>query len=289
MSQIHTGGYIPVGQEQLARAELRPMASVMPPSKSGTEGVIIPKAAMGGIPAGATPHNMSDVVVHIDPHTDQGSEVRLGDLNAALVAAGITAAAGSTPEPTDLESFRTRSAEAMRNISQLTHKQAGVTMQEEAPQAPQQQFTQQPMQQPMQQPTQQPVLRPAADQSRITRPLHTFGRQQPPQTLQPPAVVAPQPPSVKVLFEMEGFGVIESYYHDVVIDNGFVILVFDSRSEGITKYFPQVTQADAQPTLAMQIVGTNEGHKVHTTGIQFMHSHYEYCVLMVSQSWDQPL
>ncbi len=103
----------------------------------------------------------------------------------------------------------------------------------------------------------------------------------------PPAPAPMQqagPPTIEVVFEMEHFGSLDVRYHDVLIENGFIVLVFDTRHQGSTKYFPPVAQNESAPPMALNVVGTNEVYLVHTTGLQYVHEEREYCLLMVERT-----
>gem|GEM_PF-6778075 len=101
---------------------------------------------------------------------------------------------------------------------------------------------------------------------------------------QQPMVQQAGPPTIRVIFEVQHFGNIEVFYHDVIVNEGFVVLVFDTRHQGSTKYFPPTAQVENAQPLAMNIAGTNEVYLLHTTGIQYVHEMREYCVMMVERA-----
>jgi hypothetical protein len=92
------------------------------------------------------------------------------------------------------------------------------------------------------------------------------------------------PPTVQVVFEMEHFGTLPVNYHDVIVQEGFIVLVFDNRHTGSTKYFPPTQRGDTGPRMAINIVGTPDVFLVQTTGVQFEHESREFCVLVIEQS-----
>ena len=290
-------GYTAADNGRLASGS--PMTAVLPMSQAGLRGVIVPPATAGGIPQGTTPHKMDDIEVTIDPDIDGGTTIRLGDLNRNVIDATVAEISAESPEPADKDARREWNSVVMRSIAgkikqaSTQYQEAPVPQQQFSPQPQPQQFQPQPQQfqpQPQQfqpQPQQQfqpQTLRPSADQSRASAPMHVFGR--PPQQAAQPAVEAGGgPPTVQVQFEVEHFGSMPAFYHDVIMCDNFLVLVYDTRHTGSAKYFPQQPQSENTPATAMHIIGTNEAHEIHTTNVQFVHNHYEYCVLIVTRSW----
>lgn len=269
-----------VGYHAVDRATTRDMRH----SSVGLPGTVIPKATLYGIPRGTKPHSTADVFVTIDPHIPgQSSTIRLGDLNPRNIEAAMYAAAATTPEPTDIPTMRLRSAAVMHKLASVTGTQLGEQI------TPDRQF--QPI---IPQPIEQPPMPQQQVQQRRVSPLSFFGQPHTPHTpptpqpqvqfresLQP--VQTSQPPAVHVTFEMEHFGMLPMAYHDVIVEEGFVVLVFDTRHKGSTKYFPPPAKSDA-PRMAMSIDGTDEVYLVQTTGIQYVHDNKEFCILLVERT-----
>jgi hypothetical protein len=46
-------------------------------------------------------------------------------------------------------------------------------------------------------------------------------------------------PEAGVKFEMPGFGMMDAYYHDVIIQDCLLVLAYDSRYKAGMKFFPQ--------------------------------------------------
>lgn len=310
-------GYRDVGEFQTASG--MPMTGVMRPGPEGLRGTVIPRATMGGIPQGTRPHVTQDIEVNIDPHIDgQSSRVRLGDLNERTIHAAAQMAAEVTPEPTSIETLRLRGSAIMHGIAQGAERQmqhAAPTpapaqqytpqvhqpyQGEQLPQQPQQQAPppQQPPRQPQyQQPPQQQAPPPQQPVRRRVSPLSAFNQapQAQPQVrelreieLRNEPAPAVGPPSVQIVFEMEHFGNLEVRYHDVIIEEGFIVLVYDSRYTGGTKYFPPTAQSENAPALALNVLGTDDVYLVHTTGIQYNHEGREHCILMIERTVQMP-
>lgn len=142
---------------------------------------------------------------------------------------------------------------------------------------------------PPQQPPQQPP------RNRTISPLTAFNQSAPPRSPQPqareisfapdaPLPPAPiQAPTVRVVFERQYFGTIEALYEDVTIEDGFMVLVVDTRYQGGTKYFPAPMEDDVPP-MAINIVGRQEVYLVKPSGIQFVFNSHEFCVLIIEDT-----
>lgn len=100
-----------------------------------------------------------------------------------------------------------------------------------------------------------------------------------------PAGQPAKQPTIEVTFQIEGFGIHTAFYHDVLIQNGFIVLVYDNRYNG-PRYFPPV--ADEQPIMALNITGMEDVYRVHTTGIQYPQGDVENCVLMIEETGTLP-
>jgi len=295
-----------------------PMTAVMRPGPEGLRGTVIPRATMGGIPMGTTPHAPANLEVNIDPHiAGQSSTVRLGDINATSVRAAAQQAQGVTPEPYSIETARLRGAAVMHGIANnaqpdqafreppqtppqaAPHQQPHYPQQGQQPQYDQQQPAVQPQ---VHQPApaghnvvpapnmQQGAQAQPAPRRRIS-PLSAFNQAPPPPQRElrqidlrdeSPADAVGQPPTIEVTFEIQHFGTHQAYYHDIIVETGFMVLIWDTRYRG-PKYFPPPAQDESAPPLALNITGTNEVYLVHTTGIQYENQGREHCVLMVER------
>jgi hypothetical protein len=92
-----------------------------------------------------------------------------------------------------------------------------------------------------------------------------------------------QAPTCEALFEIEHFGTLTAYYHDIVVSPGFMVLVYDTRCRNANRYFPEVQTGEKVPQLALHIKGGSEIYLVQTTGIQYIYKEYEFCVLLVER------
>jgi len=304
-------GYVDARQAQLGDG--RPMANVMRPGPEGLAGTVVPHATMGGIPQGTQPHHTRDTEVHVDPHVrGQDSHVRLGDISPQAIARATELAREVTPDPYNVETMRLRSAAVMQGIAAEAPAH-GFQTQQPPPMAgpvppgniPAQHLGQiaEPVhpQQPMQ--PQQPVQPQEQDyrhsnvgqEVRRSRPLQAFsdepqthhnGREMRPIDLgeptPPPEYGATRAPGVQVTFEIEHFGIHRANYHDVLIQQGFIVLVYSNQYQGGEMYEPPV--GDNTPPMALGVAGQPEVHLVHTTGFVYSHGGYRYCVLMIERS-----
>lgn len=73
----------------------------------------------------------------------------------------------------------------------------------------------------------------------------------------------------------------DAHYHDVQIEAGKVLLIYDLRFEGGVKWFPP-SQPDAPP-MALRIAERNTVYLVQATGIQYVYDGREFCVLLIER------
>lgn len=287
-------GYRDAGTEQTANG--RSVLQVIRPGPRGLRGTIIPRSTPAGIPQGFRPHATSNIEVNIDPHIPgQSTRVRLGDINEQIVRQATQLAEEITPEPFSRETQRLRSSAIMHGIAGLA--QRNVPQPAAPPPLTMHQDVQTHSYPPAPPPQQSGYVQanhlgdvghraPPPQPRRRVSPLSAFNQAPPPQVvdetnLRPIQLrEAAGHPQVHVTFELEHFGVHEAYYHDVVIQEGFLVLVMNLNYNG-PKYFPP-TQADA-PMLALNVTGTDEIYSVQTTGVHFQHANFEYCVLMIDR------
>lgn len=306
----YSGGhaYLDPSQVESSRGTL---ANQLPMGPEGLRGVVIPRATMGGIPQGSRLHDTRNMEVVIDPHIpNQSSVVRLGDLTPATVQEATMSAAEITADPYDIHSLRLRGAAVMHNLSKtrMMEKQAMAAVPVPPPQMQIDYMNNQPVlaqpsvfMQGQQQPQyQQPLAQP---QFAPPQPVQAFASPRPapplqssllaaikPQPAPPPPAAPPMqfvdtrastrggPPRIGVILEVQHFGALEFRYHDVLIQDGFIVLVYDRLHTSSVKYFPP-TIHDENARMAMNVTGTPDVYIVHTTGIQYVHEDYEYCVL----------
>ena len=273
------------------------MIGQMRPGPAGLRGTIIPRATMHGIPMGTNPHATADMIVNIDPHIEkQSSSIRLGDLTANSIAIAEQIARSQTDEPHDIQSLRLRGAAVMHAAASQSR---GVSAAVQAPQIQAvhpQPVVQQPQQfvQPVSPPQPYPQLQ---KQSAVKRsPLMAFNQPQPQQPgvrdlrqidMTPNSYLPQQPPQmadlpdIEVTFEVHGLGPLTVRYHDLIVEQGFLVLVYDTRCQHAMRYFPQKYDGENQPRIAMNVTGTDVVYSVLTTGIQFVHDTFEMCVLLI--------
>lgn len=279
-------GYRDAGEMVLSNG--RAVGAALPGSFLNS-GTVIPHAGLGGVPNGVRIHDTKALQINVDPHLEgQRATISLRDVPRYLAMAQELAAQ-TTPEPSNVGSIRERAATTFQEIANLARQEQNQQAPPAMPairQSPQQQFVQQlqPQQlQPQQLQPQQPM--------RQVRPLQMFAQSQPAQPAQfMPRVVdtqvttAPErggeAPRCEVTFEIEQFGEMTALYHDVVLQPGLVILVYDRTYQGRMYQPPHGQQA---PPMALAIAGHSSVYLVHATGIHYAYGNYEFCVLLVDR------
>lgn len=86
-------------------------------------------------------------------------------------------------------------------------------------------------------------------------------------------------PGTTVTFEMEGWGKLDAAYHEVIKNDGLLVLVYDNRYKNGMRYWPPTTDR----LIAVRIANQGEVYFVNSYGNRFTHSDYEYCILVIDQ------
>ncbi len=296
-TQVHglfgTAEYTEPNKVRLENGE--PLLRALPSGPRGLMGMVIPHATAGGVPRGVNPHDVSKFDVHIDPHLHgQSSTIRLGRLNNELLLQGMQISQEQTPEGDTLEMNRLRASTAFHAVAQLVEQAdrgapkpmgVGIAAQSYQPPAPASQAV--------------AVASLAAPRAAAVSPLQALRQASAAPVPESPAVApvtaaplsspasAPTPaPQYSLLFEIENFGQLEAFYHDVKVQTGAdgdgqMVLVYDRRFKG-TKWWPP-TGENAKP-MGVCINGGDEVYLVHTTGFQYADGDKEYCVLMIERT-----
>lgn len=282
-------GYVDVGDRTLGDG--RTVAQAMRPGPAGLRGTIIPSATPGGVPAGVRPHETRNLIVNIDPHLDgQGAQVRLGDVNPQTVARAEEMAREVTPDPYDTPTTRMRAAAVMQGIAAQGHQAVGDISQYQPPPVT-------PVTAPGNIPGahQAQIATPVPPPARRVRPLEHFGQEgavakahetgpslRRVDTPGAPPEYEALPPRIRVNFEIEGFGVHQANYHDIIVQDGFLVLVYDEGYPAGLMYEPPA--GDQTPAMALEVLGANEVHLVHTTGFSYSYQGHRFCILMIERS-----
>lgn len=89
-------------------------------------------------------------------------------------------------------------------------------------------------------------------------------------------------PTVRVTFELEGYGTIETSYHDVVkgIDGITLVLIYDKRYTQGTKYFPP---ASDRPVF-VNVHDWEEICKAQATGLSYVVNGFEHYLLFIEKA-----
>ena len=119
-----------------------------------------------------------------------------------------------------------------------------------------------------------PVPRPSAPQPQVVQPSQPQVPTQSPQPSPSPQLPAPQR---RVSFYIEHFGQHTVNYHDVVVADHYIVLVFDNRWTMSGMYVPPA--GDAPINIAMQIEGDPNTYLVSATVVDFTYQHLRFAVL----------
>ena len=271
-------GYRDAGEMVLGNG--RGMGAVLPGSFVNS-GTVIPHAGLGGVPAGVRIHDTQSLQVNVDPHLEgYRTTVNLRDV-PRYMAQAQQLAAETTPEPSDVGSMRARAATTFQEIAQLASREQ---VQLPPPTGMVRQSAAQPQPQPQSHSPQQ--------SSRQVRPLQMFAQhtqqqstsQFTPRVVDTQATQVPEriaaSPRYEVTFEIERFGEHTAMYHDVVLQPGVIVLVYDRTYPGRMYQPPHGSQA---PPMALAISGHDTVYLVHATGINYAYDSYEFCVLLIDQ------
>lgn len=259
--------------QQLEIAGGGTIASKLPP-RMGLRGTIIPRATPMGGSRGCNPHKPG--VVQIDPRPNMPAiKLDIGALDEAIIEDAFTKAGGDDMRQIAFNTFR-----------QLA-KRVPIAHSTRAAQVGQRD------------PVQNAAIVPSAPTGleAPARPA-SFGST-PVESSRPASVIPPsvrlasatmqpqvnnnavQPPTVKVTFEVAGFGTFETAYHRVVRgdDDISLVLVYDNRFQGGLKYFPQ-------PSDSPMFVDVHDlpcVFQVRSAGLRFVVDNLEMCVLLIEQ------
>lgn len=87
-------------------------------------------------------------------------------------------------------------------------------------------------------------------------------------------------PAIKVTFEIDGFGQLEASYHEVVQDDKFLVLAYNTRYTIGTQFMPQ------RSTNLMDVWVHNQPvvYRVHSVGIRFRLVDYDITVLLIEET-----
>ena len=276
------GGYQAVEDSTLSDG--RPMSHVMRSGTQGLRGTVIPHASQGGVPAGTRPHDLANLEVNIDPHIEgQSVVVRLGDVTSETLARANEMADQVTDAGAafTVEQQRLRGAAVMHGIAaQHQEVQEHTLPMATMPQAPGN----------IPAPNLGHVAGPQP--ARVTSPLRAFTER--PDTIQgrePRAIDLSQSPTVEhaitapkveVTFEIEQFGVHTAHYHEVLVEGGFIVLIYNSAYQHGNRYFP--TAGPTSPPMALNIAGRPEVYLVETTGFHYAYNGLEFCILLINKT-----
>ena len=92
-------------------------------------------------------------------------------------------------------------------------------------------------------------------------------------------------PQRKIVFESEGFGTFEAWYHEVLIEGRSLILLYNNAHQGGHKYFPP---QNSDKDLAVFIEGHSLLYLVQATGVKYSFNGYEHCVMMIIREEQHP-
>jgi hypothetical protein len=128
---------------------------------------------------------------------------------------------------------------------------------------------------------------------KVASPLAAFGQTPPEQAPMPPSAAsqmnfvdtskplapATEAPGRRVQYELQGYGQLEAWYHEIIIQDDKMILVYNNEFTGGQKFFPS---GDKQ--IAVAVAGTGLCYLAQPTGIQYPQGNSEHCVLLIQKS-----
>lgn len=247
--------------------------SFLPTTHTGLKTYEIPKAGADGVPVGRNPHKAYRRPVVIQPDRAGGHELDLASLDADTIQA------------MQLPQISGESLDTMREIGYL-----GYSKMIDAAAAPQAQYADVPEKsaamsvgQPYGQPAAQ--VSPGLGKLRRVSPLsgkNTVNTQV--DTVPIPTVQAAPTKMVQVVFEIHGYGRVVSAVSDVIVEDNFIVLVYDTKAEN-QPFIPSPPDEDeASPIFAMNLVGTKLVYRVQATDVHYvMEDGTGHCVLWVAE------
>lgn len=256
----------------------RALASLLP-QRRGLSGWVVPQAGPNGAPVGYDAHAVRSMVVTIDPDIPgQTTQLALGELtNERLAAAAQQIGVAGWQDARLTASAQLRQAHENAARTPYSHPAAefpspsSATPAAARAAAPPEQF--------------EPQSR------RVVGSLRSFletSTPPPGPTRQidlshhetPPPVSPPAAAGCVVTFEIENFGTHRVRYVDVIVNQGFLVLV----GRGDDMYIPP--SGDRVPPMALHVAGEPRVYLVLTTGIVYAYQGLTFCVLMVDRAAD---
>lgn len=139
-------------------------------------------------------------------------------------------------------------------------------------------------------PMQRPAARSGSMMGAFAPPPPAQPTYEPPVAQAPAAPVGAAAPTRHVTFEIQHFGHIDAYYHDIDYnqDTGKIILVYDTRYSGGMKWFPPKATAESPPMAMMEENGQNIVCLVAHSGVQYSYEGKEFCILDCHQVGQLP-
>jgi hypothetical protein len=279
----------------------RSMADVMSARGNGRlrglVGAIVSPAGIDGRSVDFNPHDMQNVEIVVEPERAGGSKLTLAQFTKTAVNEAIGAAFTKTPG-SDIDSVRERTAMAFEELAKIANSGVQKTSAAPANSTTKHEITK----------VNEPDLVEDKNYSspdtvdRAYSPMAAFGLKKASaaqtntssdrRSLQSNRSV--DPPNKLVYFEKEGIGTVPAFFHELIvnvdpdddnlIENGFIILIYDLRFEqAVARWFPPANDPYKRPW-ALQINNDRRLYLVHTTGFQYVYDDREFCVLFVEKA-----
>lgn len=239
------------------------------------DGLVPPAALPEGGLAGFDPHSPGNI--QLDPTPSSPGEVI--DLSQ-LTKEDTRAVVGNGQELRKAVSYDARNEVAHQYYVQLQER---VRQRNTKPVEKQAAEAQLPAPQPV---LSQPVVQ--APQPRMS-PMERMTRPpiQPNHIYQPIAQAEQQAeaPNEQVIFEIEGVGPFEAWYHEVIRDGELLVLVYDRRHKGV-KWLPPRLQDDSgnERRLFVDVSSHQEAYQVRSLGLAYPFRHFDHCVLIIENA-----
>ncbi len=238
----------------------RPLSSVIRSSEyTGLKGTVVPRATRLGGSKGFNPHKpgIVNIVDTLAGTTVQVDLSRLGD--------GVTSKVYDHDEP----NLSKATADAFRKLAMI------------APPVDEKTFVKTGNRQAKSNKTNTKRSGGQSLRSAFNNKEPMF-QQEVPSKIRPQAVIREQvsEPTIRVMFEFEGFGNLEAAYHHAVVEDKFLVLGYDTRYKSSFRFSPQKCES----LVFVDITTMPNVYQVHSAGIRFTLDQLDITVLLIEDS-----
>jgi len=291
---------VPLGLAANAEAGLDNIATYRTPNQaeyrqidgSAVQGVIVPTAdPESGTPLGVDPHDVRNVRVQIDTHLGgQGGEIRVADLANGRFAAAMQRVRNEVGAPKTMPATRLQLSAAMQlaamgtdNLATASPAAAAAQMQAAAPPRPTAKFA---SLESFLGESPQPVaaLAAAGSLGSLFTNAVPVGPTAAPMA-RPAMSAAPTIPAPNQRVHIDyGQGIeLTAYYHDAVVADGTIVLIYDTRCE-LPPHIPTPSADPSNPRLiALRINDENKVYRAIVSPVKYENNSQLHIVLFIDQ------